>query len=154
MSEKPKERLELTKHRSETTLKIILPVLIVTLAIVGLIVWMMVAALGGNFNPSNGGSIATIWLLLPLILTFLVSAAICVVLIVLLAKAKPLVSKYAYTASLYLKVANLKIGQLTDKAAGAQIKVQSKAAGIKQFFHYLRHPSSLIKRGGIKDEKI
>lgn len=153
MSEKPVEREEIRKHRAETWAKIVLPVVLVTLLVVGFIVWMVVTTSNGSFNPTNASGIATIWLMIPLIFMFLIGSAILVLMIIVAGKLSPIISKYVYTASMYNKIFNLKTKTMMDKAADIGIGAESRMAGFRTILSNIRHPGRLIQRGE-KNEEI
>ena len=83
----PPEHYSYQLHRRQRTTQIILPVVIVTLLLVGMIVLMSFATFKSNGDVSRWAAISTIWIIIPALLAGLILLAILLGLIYLMARA-------------------------------------------------------------------
>lgn len=148
MEEREDHAEVLARHKKETLIQIVLPVAVVGILVLAGVIWMAVATVDQGFDTSNAGSIATIWVILPVIFLAVVFAALCIGLTCLVIKGKIYISKYLNIGNLYIQLANIKITNATNKAANAQIEVESKLASIKTIANKFRNPGMIWKPRG------
>jgi predicted PurR-regulated permease PerM len=122
------------KHRRDLIWKIVLPVVASAVLCIALIVLVNIATFRDNGDVGRWAAISTMWIAIPTMLVMLVSLAIHVGLIYLLAKLLNILPKYTGRAQdIFHKIEGY-ARRMADAAAKPFIFIDSIGAGINRFF--------------------
>ncbi|MBK8822842.1 MAG: hypothetical protein IPN58_09615 [Anaerolineales bacterium] len=127
------EQYSYLKHRKQRTTQIILPVIISTLLMVGLIVLISFSTFNSGGDVSRWAAISTIWIIIPLLLVGLILLAVLVGLIYLMARALSALPYYTGIAQDYVYIARGYIIRGADMVAKPVIALEGFIENIKEF---------------------
>lgn len=127
------EQYSYLKHRKQRTIQIILPVIISTLLMVGLIVLISFSTFNSGGDVSRWAAISTIWIIIPLLLVGLILLAVLVGLIYLMARALSALPYYTGIAQDYVYIARGYIIRGADMVAKPVIALEGFIENIKEF---------------------
>lgn len=99
------EHYSYQRHRKQRTTQIILPVILSAVALVGIVVLVSVATFNQGSDVGRWAAISTIWIIIPMLLGGLITLAILIGLIVLMARALDALPHYTSIAQDYVYVA-------------------------------------------------
>lgn len=126
-------------HRRQVIWQIIFPVVLAAVGGVVLVVMVSLAAINGSTASSQWASIATIWLVLPLLVIGLLFALVTAGMIFLLARLTQKLPTFTHLVHTYLQIINIRLGILLNRVAQPQISTLSRWAALKAFWSSLLH---------------
>ncbi len=127
-------------HRKQRTTQIILPVAIGSLALIGMIVLISFATFKSNGDVSRWAAISTIWIIIPILFTGLITLAILVGLIYLMARALVALPRYTGIAQDYIYIAQSYIIRGADMVVKPVIALDGFFENVKAFFERIGTP--------------
>jgi len=130
----PPEHYSYLKHRKQRTTQIILPVVVSTLLMIGMIVLISFATFRSGGDVSRWAAISTIWIIIPLLIVGLILLAMLVGLIYLMVRALGGLPYYTAIAQDYVYIAQGYITRGADMAAKSVITIDGYIANIKELF--------------------
>lgn len=136
----PPEHYSYQLHRRQRTTQIILPVVIVTLLLVGMIVLMSFATFKSNGDVSRWAAISTIWIIIPALLAGLILLAILLGLIYLMARALSGLPHYTGIAQDYVYLAQRYIIRGADMVVKPVFALDGFIENVKAFFERISTP--------------
>lgn len=122
------------KHRKQVMQKIILPVVLSALVLVGIVVWVSYATFSQGGDVGRWAAISTIWVIIPMLLGGLVVLAILGGLIYGMAKLLGALPYYTGIAQDYVIIARGYIMRAADMAVKPILAVNSWLETMKTFF--------------------
>jgi hypothetical protein len=128
------EHFSYLKHRKQRTTQIILPMVISTLLMIGLIVLISVTTFKSGGDVGRWAAISTIWIVIPLLIAGLLVIAILIGLIYLMARALSALPHYTGMAQDYVHIARGYVIRAADMAASPIIAIEGYVETIKEFF--------------------
>ncbi len=134
------EHYSYLRHRKQRTTQIILPMVVSTLLLVGLIVLISLSTFGSGGDVGRWAAISTIWIIIPLLIAGLISLAILIGLIYLMSRALSALPHYTGIAQDYVFKAKAYIVRGADMIAKPVISVDGFIENIKAFFERITHP--------------
>jgi hypothetical protein len=127
-------------HRKQRTTQIILPMVISTLLLVGVIVLISLATFNSNGDVSRWAAISTIWIIIPVLFTGLVVLVILGGLIYLMARALGALPHYTAIAQDYVHIAQSYIIRGADMVVKPIIGLEGFIENVKAFFERITTP--------------
>jgi hypothetical protein len=134
------EHYSYQQHRRQRTTQVILPVLISTLLLIGLIVLITFATFKSNGDVSRWAAISTIWVIIPALLAGLIALAILVGLIYLMARVLSGLPHYTGIAQDYVFLAQRYIIRGADMVVKPVIALEGFIENVKVFFERVGTP--------------
>lgn len=128
------EHYSYLRHRKERVTKIILPVVISALVMLALIVWVSIATFKSDGDVSRWAAISTIWIAIPVLIAGLVTLAILVALIYLMARMLDALPHYTGIVQDYTFIARGYIIRGVTVLTNSVISFDSFISKIKTFF--------------------
>lgn len=122
------------KHRKQVMQKIILPVVLSALVLVGIVVWVSIATFSQGGDVGRWAAISTIWVIIPMLVGGLVVLAIIGGLIYGMAKLLGALPYYTGIAQDYVKIARGYIIRAADMAVKPILAVNGWLETMKTFF--------------------
>jgi hypothetical protein len=119
------ERESYLKHRRDVTRQILIPVILVSLIVVGLAALSIFAATGSNPGVSLWADIAAIWVIIPMMLTMLVILALTVALAYGLTRLLKVTPRYTGIAQEYALWFNAEVSLWADKIVKPVLVIKS-----------------------------
>jgi uncharacterized membrane protein len=127
-------------HRRQRTTQIILPMVITTLLLIGMVVLISLATFKSNGDVSRWAAISTIWIVIPTLFAGLIVLAILIGLIYLMARALGALPHYTAIAQDYVHIAQSYITRAADMVAKPMIAVEGFIENVKVFFERITTP--------------
>jgi len=127
-------------HRKQRATQIILPVALGSLVLIGMIVLISFATFKSNGDVSRWAAISTIWIIIPILFTGLITLAILVGLIYLMARALGALPRYTGIAQDYVHIAQSYIVRGADMVVKPVIALDGFIENIKAFFERIGTP--------------
>jgi hypothetical protein len=127
-------------HRRQRTTQIILPVVIATLLLAGMIVLVSFATFKSNGDVSRWAAISTIWIIIPALLAGLILLAILIGLIYLMGCALSGLPHYTGIAQDYVYLAQRYIIRGADMVVKPVIALDGFIENVKAFFERISTP--------------
>jgi uncharacterized membrane protein len=127
-------------HRKQRTTQIILPMVISTLVLIGMIVLICLATFKSNGDVGRWASISTIWIIIPILLTGLIVLAILIGLIYLMARALGALPHYTGIAQDYIYIAQDYIVRGADMVAKPVIALEGFIKNVTAFLERIKIP--------------
>jgi hypothetical protein len=127
-------------HRKQRTTQIILPMVISTLVLIGMVVLISLATFNSDGDVSRWAAISTIWIVIPILFAGLIVLAILVGLIYLMARALSALPHYTGIAQDYVYIAQSYITRGADMVAKPMIAIEGFIENIKVFFERITTP--------------
>lgn len=127
-------------HRKQRITQIILPVVISTLLLIGLIALISFATFNSNGDVSRWAAISTIWIVIPALLGGLIVLAILIGLIYLMARALDGLPHYTGIAQDYVDLAKIYIIRGADMVVKPIIGLEGFIENVKAFFERISNP--------------
>jgi uncharacterized membrane protein len=127
-------------HRKQRTTQIILPMVISTLVLIGMIVLISLATFNLNGDVGRWAAISTIWIVIPILFAGLIVLVILVGLIYLMARALDALPHYTGMAQDYVYLAQGYITRAADMAVKPMIALEGFIENIKAFFERITTP--------------
>jgi len=128
------ERYSQQLHRKQRTLQIILPVALSALALVGMTVLISFATFKSDGDVSRWAAVSTIWIVIPILFAGLITLAILIGLIYLMARALSGLPHYTGMAQDYVYIARSYIIRGADMAVKPVIALEGFIEKAKSFF--------------------
>lgn len=122
------------KHRRQVMWKIILPVALSALALIGMVVWISIATFQQGGDVGRWAAISTIWVIIPMLLGGLVVLAILIGLIYLMARFLKAVPYYTGLGQDYIFIARGYIIRGADMAVKPILILNGWLQTAKTFF--------------------
>jgi hypothetical protein len=122
------------KHRKQVVQKIILPVVLSALVLVGIVVWVSIATFSQGGDVGRWAAISTIWVIIPMLIGGLVVLAILGGLIYGMAKLLGALPYYTGIAQDYIFIARGYIIRAADMAVKPILSVNGWLETMKTFF--------------------
>ena len=122
------------KHRKQVMQKIILPVVLSALVLVGIVVWVSIATFSQGGDVGRWAAISTIWVIIPMLVGGLVVLAILGGLIYGMAKLLDALPYYTSIAQDYVIIARGYIIRAADMAVKPILAVNGWLETMKTFF--------------------
>ena len=122
------------KHRKQVMQKIILPVVLSALVLVGIVVWVSIATFSQGGDVGRWAAISTIWVIIPMLVGGLVVLAILGGLIYGMAKLLGALPYYTGIAQDYVIIARGYIIRAADMAVKPILAVNGWLETMKTFF--------------------
>lgn len=136
----PPQHFSYQLHRRQRTTQIILPVVISTLLVIGMIVLVSFATFKSNGDVSRWAAISAIWVIIPAILGGLIVFAILAGLIYLMARALNGLPHYTGIAQDYVYLAQSYIIRGADMVVKPVIALDGFIEKAKAFFERINIP--------------
>jgi uncharacterized membrane protein len=127
-------------HRKQRNLQIILPVVLSTVALVGMIVLVSLATFKSGGDVERWAAISTIWIVIPILLAGLVTLAILIGLIYLMARALNALPHYTGIAQDYVDIARGYIIRGADMIVKPVIALEGFIERAMTFFERIGTP--------------
>ncbi len=127
------------RHKRQVFWQILLPVILAALAGIALVVLLSISTANGSTAASQWSSIATIWLILPLMVFGGFFALTLTGLIYLISRLRRKLPTYTHLVDTYIQIFNIRVGILFDQAARPQISALGRWAGWRTFWKRLWH---------------
>ena len=127
------EHYSYTKHRKQRTTQIILPVVISTLLMIGLIVLISFSTFNSGGDVSRWAAISTIWIIIPILIGGVIVLAMLIGLIYLMARALSGLPYYTGLAQDYIYIARGYIIRGADMAVKPVIALEGYIENVKEF---------------------
>ncbi|MCC7118487.1 MAG: hypothetical protein IT310_08190 [Anaerolineales bacterium] len=127
------ERYSYTQHRKQVMRKIILPVVIATLLIIGLIVLICLATFNAGGDVGRWAAISTMWILIPVMIAGIIALALLIGVIYLLALALARLPHYTGLAQDYVYIARGYIVRGADALVKPVIGLNAWLENLKEF---------------------
>jgi uncharacterized membrane protein len=141
MKELPRsEHYSYQLHRKQRTTHIILPMVISTLVLIGVIVLISLATFNSNGDVGRWAAISTIWIVIPILLAGLIVLAILIGLIYLMARALSALPHYTGIAQDYVQIAQSYIIRGANMAVKPVIALEGFIENVKAFFERITTP--------------
>ena len=141
MKELPRsEHYSYQQHRKQLTTQIVLPMVISTLVLIGVIVLISLATFKSDGDVGRWAAISTIWIVIPILLAGLIVLAILVGLIYLMARALGALPHYTSIAQDYVRIAQNYIIRCADMIAKPVIGLEGFIENVKAFFERITTP--------------
>jgi uncharacterized membrane protein len=121
-------------HRRQFWLQIFLPMILVVLLIIAVGAITGVAAFGESSDSPRWAAISTIWLVIPVMFFGLLSFAILVGLVYLLARALKVIPPYTSKAQYYVDRGASEAKRFSDMAARPVLFLEGLTASLKAIF--------------------
>ena len=128
------------QHRKQRTMQIILPVVVSAILIVGLIILISLVTFGSEGDVSRWAAISTIWIIIPVLVAGLITLAILIGLIYLMARALSALPTYTAIAQDYVYLAKSYIIRAADKVTVPVIAIDGFIEKIKVFVGRIKTP--------------
>lgn len=140
MDSRPAARIKPgSRHNRQVFWQILLPVILAFLAGITLVVLLSISTANGSTASAQWSSIATIWLILPLMVFGGFFALTLAGLIYLISRMQRKLPTYTHLVNTYIQIFNIRVGILYDQAARPQITALSRWAGWRTFWKRLWH---------------
>jgi uncharacterized membrane protein len=141
MKELPRpEHYSYQQHRKQLTTQIILPMVISTLVLIGVIVLISLSTFNSNGDVSRWAAISTIWIVIPILLVGLIVLAILIGLIYLMARALGALPRYTGIAQDYVHIAQSYIIRGANMVVKPVIALEGFIENAKAFFERITTP--------------
>jgi len=127
-------------HRKQRNLQIILPIVITALLLIGMIVLISFATFKSDGDVSRWAAISTIWIVIPILIAGLITLAILVGLIYLMARALNALPHYTAIAQDYVSIAQGYIIRGADMVVKPVIALEGFIERAKAFFERISTP--------------
>jgi len=127
-------------HRRQRNTQIILPMVISSLVLIGLIVLISLATFNSNGDVGRWAAISTIWIVIPILLAGLIVLVILIGLIYLMARALGALPHYTGIAQNYVYMARTYIIRAADMAVKPIISLGGWLETVKAFFERINIP--------------
>jgi hypothetical protein len=134
------EHYSYQRHRRQNMTEIILPMMISTLLLVGMIVLVSFATFQSNGDVSRWAAISTIWIVIPILLAGLIVLAILIGLVYLMARALSGLPHYTGIAQDYVYLAQRYIIRSADMVVKPVIALEGFIENVKAFFERIITP--------------
>ena len=121
------------KHRKQIVWQIIMPVVVASLLIVALIVLVNIATFNQGGDVARWAAVSTIWIIIPVLVAGLITLAILIGLIYLMARALSALPTYTAIAQDYVYLAKSYIIRAADKVTVPVIAIDGFIEKIKVF---------------------
>ncbi|MBK7453993.1 MAG: hypothetical protein IPJ46_09840 [Anaerolineales bacterium] len=128
------------QHRKQRTMQIILPVVVSAILMIGLVVLTSLITFRSEGDVSRWAAISTIWIIIPVLVAGLITLAILIGLIYLMARALSALPAYTAIAQDYVYLAKSYIIRAADKVAVPVIAIDGFIENIKAFVGRIRTP--------------
>ncbi len=122
------------KHRNQRATQIILPVVLSSLLLVGLIVLICISTFNSGGDVGRWAAISTMWIIIPLLVAGLIVLAIIVGLIYLMMRLLDVLPHYTGMAQDYVSLARAYIIRGADMVSHPVIALEGFAESIREFF--------------------
>ena len=136
----PPQHFSYQLHRRQRTTQIILPVVISTLLVIGMIVLVSFATFKSNGDVSRWAAISAIWVIIPALLGGVIVFAILAGLIYLMARALTGLPRYTGMAQGYVYLAQSYIIRGADMVVKPVIALDGFIEKAKAFFERINIP--------------
>jgi uncharacterized membrane protein len=127
-------------HRRQRIMQVMLPMVISTLVMIGMIILICLATFRSNGDVSRWAAISTIWIIIPILLAGLIVLAILIGLIYLMARALGALPHYTGIAQDYVYLAQGYIIRGANMDVKPIIALESLIAKVKAFFERISTP--------------
>lgn len=127
------ERYSYLQHRKQVTRQIILPVIIASLLMIGLIVLICLATFNQGGDVGRWAAISTMWILIPVIIAGILALAILIGMIYLLARGLGALPYYTGIAQDYVYIARGYIVRGADMLVKPVIGLNAWLENVKDF---------------------
>jgi hypothetical protein len=127
-------------HRKQRTTRIILPMVISTLALVGMVVLVCFATFKSDGDVGRWAAISTIWIIIPALFAGLIVLAILIGLVYLMAQALGALPHYTGIAQDYVYLAQRYIIRGADMVVKPVISLHGFIENVKVFFERISTP--------------
>lgn len=127
-----------SRHRRQVIWQIIFPVVLAAAGGIFLIVLLSLSTIAGSTASAQWASIATIWLIIPLLVAGVLVALTLAGLIFLIARLTQKLPTFTHLIHTYLQIINIRVGILLDHLVQPQIKFLGRWAGVKSVGKSLR----------------
>lgn len=134
------EHYSYRQHRKQRTMQIILPVVVSAILMVGLIILISLVTFKSDGDVSRWAAISTIWIIIPVLVAGLITLAILIGLIYLMARALSALPVYTAIAQDYVYLAKSYIIRVADKVAVPVIAIDGFTEKIKAFVGRIKIP--------------
>ena len=127
-------------HRKQRITQVILPMVISTLVLIGMIILISLATFKSNGDVSRWAAISTVWIVIPILLAGLILLVILIGLIYLMARALGALPHYSGMAQDYAYIARTYIIRGADMIVNPIIALESLIEKVKAFFERITTP--------------
>jgi hypothetical protein len=134
------EHYSYQRHRRQNTTQIILPMVISTLLLIGMIALICFATFKSNGDVSRWAAISTIWIIIPALLAGLIVLAVLIGLIYLMARVLGGLPHYTGIAQDYVYLAQRYIIRAADMVVKPVIALEGFIENVKAFFERISIP--------------
>jgi len=128
-----------SRHNRQVFWQILLPIILAALAGIALVVLLSISTVNGSTASAQWASIATIWLILPLLVFGVFFTLTLAGLIYLISRLQRNLPTYTHLVNTYIQIFNIRVGIFYDRAVRPQITTLSRWAGYRTFWKRLWH---------------
>jgi uncharacterized membrane protein len=125
-------------HRKQRAMQIILPMVISTLVLIGMIALISLATFKSNGDVGRWAAISTIWIVIPILVTGLIVLAILIGLIYLMARALGALPHYTGMAQDYVYLAQDYIARGADMVVKPVIALEGFIKKVTAFLERIK----------------